>query len=181
VLRPWTSLTAPGPNAWSTWAQASPATPATGVLSGPVYNYMNASATQVQGTSRINAGTDYAILGIDAAGSGKLNGVKVRFVSTGYGQFDPAIDLLPLSDGAGSGVYLYDEAAGSVVKISTNGLEWSDWGINAYGQPYRETFTDDASVVEALGHPITLVEGNRENIKITTPFDMTIAEALLQK
>ena len=51
--------------------------------------------------------------------------------------------------------------------------------LRAYEQPYRENFTDDASVVEALGHPITLVEGNRENIKITTPFDLTIAEALL--
>ena len=49
----------------------------------------------------------------------------------------------------------------------------------AYGQPYRDTFTDDASVVEALGHPIHLVEGNRENIKLTTPFDLTIAEAIL--
>ena len=52
--------------------------------------------------------------------------------------------------------------------------------LKAYGQPYRETFTDDASVVEALGHPVTLVEGNRENIKITTPFDLTIAEVLLR-
>ena len=51
--------------------------------------------------------------------------------------------------------------------------------LRAYEQPYQESFTDDASVVEALGHPITLVEGNRENIKITTPFDLTIAEALL--
>lgn len=51
--------------------------------------------------------------------------------------------------------------------------------LRAYEQPYTEAFTDDASVVEALGHPITLVEGNRENIKITTPFDLTIAEALL--
>ena len=51
--------------------------------------------------------------------------------------------------------------------------------LRAYEQPYREAFTDDASVVEALGHPITLVEGNRENIKITTPFDLVIAEALL--
>lgn len=51
--------------------------------------------------------------------------------------------------------------------------------LRAYEQPYRESFTDDASVVEAMGHPITLVEGNRENIKITTPFDLTIAEALL--
>lgn len=48
-------------------------------------------------------------------------------------------------------------------------------------QPYNDGFTDDASVVEAFGFDVTLVEGNRENIKITTPFDMTIAEALLQK
>ena len=53
--------------------------------------------------------------------------------------------------------------------------------LRAYEQPFRDTFTDDASVVEALGHPITLVEGNRENIKITTPFDLTIAEALLHR
>ena len=46
-------------------------------------------------------------------------------------------------------------------------------------QPYNDGFTDDASVVEAYGFDISLVEGNRENIKITTPFDMTIAEALL--
>ena len=45
-------------------------------------------------------------------------------------------------------------------------------------QPYCDAFTDDASVVESYGHAITLVEGNRENIKITTPFDLTIAEAL---
>lgn len=46
-------------------------------------------------------------------------------------------------------------------------------------QPYQENFTDDASVVEAYGQEVSMVEGNRENIKITTPFDMTIAEALL--
>lgn len=48
-------------------------------------------------------------------------------------------------------------------------------------QAYNDGFTDDASVVEAFGFDITLVEGNRENIKITTPFDIAIAEALLQK
>ena len=46
-------------------------------------------------------------------------------------------------------------------------------------QPYRDAFTDDASVVEAYGHPVTMVEGNRENIKITTPFDLKIAETLI--
>lgn len=49
----------------------------------------------------------------------------------------------------------------------------------AYRQPYTPHFTDDASVVEALGEPVCLTEGNRENIKITTPFDLKIAAALL--
>jgi 2-C-methyl-D-erythritol 4-phosphate cytidylyltransferase len=51
----------------------------------------------------------------------------------------------------------------------------------AYEQPFCEAFTDDASVVEALGHAVHLVEGNRENIKLTTPFDLTVAKALLYK
>lgn len=51
----------------------------------------------------------------------------------------------------------------------------------AYKQPYTVDFTDDASVVEAYGRKISLVEGNRENIKITSPFDLVIAEAFLNK
>ena len=47
-------------------------------------------------------------------------------------------------------------------------------------QEQKDTFTDDASVVEGIGQKVTMVEGNRENIKITTPFDITIAEALLK-
>ena len=46
-------------------------------------------------------------------------------------------------------------------------------------QPYRDAFTDDASVVEAYGVMVTLVEGNRENIKITTPGDLNMAEAVI--
>lgn len=46
-------------------------------------------------------------------------------------------------------------------------------------QPYNDGFTDDASVVEAFGFEITLVDGNRENIKITTPGDLKIAETLV--
>ena len=48
----------------------------------------------------------------------------------------------------------------------------------AYARPYTPAFTDDASVVEAMGVPVCLTEGNRENIKITTPFDLKVAEAL---
>ena len=49
----------------------------------------------------------------------------------------------------------------------------------AYAQDYRDSFTDDASVVENMGHAVTLVEGNRENIKITTPFDCIVAEGII--
>ena len=48
-------------------------------------------------------------------------------------------------------------------------------------QPYNDGFTDDASVVEAFGFDVTLVEGNRENIKITTPYDLAVAEAVIGK
>lgn len=48
-----------------------------------------------------------------------------------------------------------------------------------YEQPFSATFTDDASVAEAAGHKITLIEGERQNIKITTPSDMTIAETFI--
>ena len=51
----------------------------------------------------------------------------------------------------------------------------------AYEQPFSDKFTDDASVVETLGAKITLVEGERRNIKLTTPEDMLIAERLLEE
>ena len=50
----------------------------------------------------------------------------------------------------------------------------------AYRQPYTPQFTDDASVVEALGERITLVEGNRENIKLTTPADLLLAKGIME-
>lgn len=50
----------------------------------------------------------------------------------------------------------------------------------AYGQKYRDDFTDDATVVEALGEKINLVDGNYENIKITRPGDLKFAEAFLK-
>lgn len=50
----------------------------------------------------------------------------------------------------------------------------------AYKQEYTPGFTDDASVVEAMGASVFLVEGNRENIKLTTPFDLIVANALVE-
>lgn len=51
----------------------------------------------------------------------------------------------------------------------------------AYNTDYKPIFTDDASVVEYVtGNKITLVEGNRENIKITTTFDLMMAEMIYE-
>lgn len=49
----------------------------------------------------------------------------------------------------------------------------------AYSQDYIPEFTDDAIVLERTGAKINLVEGNRENIKITNPEDLIIARSLI--
>ena len=51
----------------------------------------------------------------------------------------------------------------------------------AYQQPFRNEFTDDASVVEYSGYPIHVIEGSRENLKITYPEDLEIAAIFLKK
>jgi len=66
------------------------------------------------------------------------------------------------------------------VAVQTPQVFKSDWILKAYKQSYLPDFTDDASVVEAKGFPVTLVSGNEENIKLTTPFDLLIAEAYIQ-
>ena len=52
--------------------------------------------------------------------------------------------------------------------------------LPAYKLEYREAFTDEATVVEADGHAIHLVEGEVNNIKITMPVDLAMAESLLE-
>jgi 2-C-methyl-D-erythritol 4-phosphate cytidylyltransferase len=55
----------------------------------------------------------------------------------------------------------------------------SEWLLPAFEQPYRPSFTDEATVVEASGKKIHLIEGDHENIKITRPVDMLIAERIM--
>ena len=56
----------------------------------------------------------------------------------------------------------------------------SELVLEAYKQEFDKLFTDDATVVEKLGETINLVEGNRENLKITTAEDLIIAEAFMK-
>lgn len=55
--------------------------------------------------------------------------------------------------------------------------------LSAYHQSYKEKFfaTDDAAIVERYGHKVKMIIGSEENIKITTPFDIIIAENFLKR
>jgi len=64
--------------------------------------------------------------------------------------------------------------------VQTPQVFQSELLLDAYNIEYQDNFTDDASVVEKAGYKIFLAEGNRENIKITSPLDLVIAEALIE-
>ena len=64
-------------------------------------------------------------------------------------------------------------------RVQTPQVFLSERIIKAYQQSYNPDFTDDASVYEAKFGPVALVEGNRENIKITTPLDLQLAIQLI--
>ena len=53
--------------------------------------------------------------------------------------------------------------------------------VEAYSLPFNPTFTDDASVMAALGCDVALVEGDTYNIKITNPLDIEIAQLYLRQ
>ena len=53
--------------------------------------------------------------------------------------------------------------------------------VEAYSLPFNPTFTDDASVMAALGNDVALVEGDTYNIKITNPLDIEIAQIYLRQ
>lgn len=65
--------------------------------------------------------------------------------------------------------------------VQTPQVFQTDILLRSYNTGYCDKFTDDASVVENAGFKIHTTEGNRENIKLTTPDDMIFAEAILSK
>ncbi|MDP2721311.1 MAG: 2-C-methyl-D-erythritol 4-phosphate cytidylyltransferase [Bacteroidales bacterium] len=52
--------------------------------------------------------------------------------------------------------------------------------LQAYRQSWEDKFTDDSSVLESLGYPVILIAGEKENIKVTTPVDLQMAEIILK-
>ena len=88
----------------------------------------------------------------------------------------PVIDTVRELDGADNRTFDRNR----LCIVHTPQVFRADILLNAYEQPYEKRFTDDASLVEASGHPIHLIEGNYENIKITTPVDLQYASILIE-
>ena len=104
-----------------------------------------------------------------------------RCYATAAGGTGCAIPVVPVKDSIrevhGAGSHALDRSGLRAVQTP----QCFDLGQikGAYNVPYDSRFTDDASVFEYAGHAITLVDGNPENIKVTTPEDLVIASAFL--
>lgn len=93
-----------------------------------------------------------------------------------------AIPVLPLTDTlrfVGAGDSQHNVLRTDYRVVQTPQTFRASLLAEAFELPFSEAFTDDASVVEAAGHAVAMVEGNRENIKLTTPYDLLVADALL--
>ena len=66
----------------------------------------------------------------------------------------------------------------SIYSVQTPQIFLSEELKAAYGQAYDTSFTDDASVASAYGIPLSFCEGERFNIKLTTPDDLELARAI---
>lgn len=85
----------------------------------------------------------------------------------------PVIDSLKNLDGS-----LPEPDRSKIVAVQTPQMFRSELLKDAYRQAYREEFTDDASVAARAGVKISYSEGERFNLKITTPEDLKLAELL---
>lgn len=95
-----------------------------------------------------------------------------------YGNAVPAIDIndsLRLITSNGNKILKRNK----VKLIQTPQTFHSKILLPAFKIDYKDKFTDEASVVEAFGLKVNLIEGEENNIKITTPFDIQLAENLL--
>jgi 2-C-methyl-D-erythritol 4-phosphate cytidylyltransferase len=88
----------------------------------------------------------------------------------------PVIDSVRISENGAS----FPAERSKIFLVQTPQTFLTSQIISAYNQVINTNFTDDATVLESTGIVINLVEGNRENIKITTPADLIIADAFLK-
>jgi 2-C-methyl-D-erythritol 4-phosphate cytidylyltransferase len=97
-------------------------------------------------------------------------------------QYGQVIPVIPLKESLRQ---IFDDTSRSVNRsnfclVQTPQCFKKEVLTKAYNIPYHNGITDDASLVEEAGYIIHLVEGNEENVKITTQLDLIIAEQLVR-
>lgn len=94
-----------------------------------------------------------------------------------------AIPVIPLKSSLREGTFTENRAKdrSRFYTVQTPQIFKREIIIKGYKNPFTKTITDDASLVEKSGQKITLFEGSETNIKITTPFDLIIAKAILEE
>lgn len=94
-----------------------------------------------------------------------------------------AIPALPMKDSIRrvKADHTFAENRANFRRIQTPQTFLSEILLPAFDQPYEPAFTDEATVVEKTGHVIHLIEGEEQNIKITRPLDMLVAEQILME
>ena len=113
---------------------------------------------------------------------------KIRELFTAAQRVPALIPVLPVTDT----LKVLQKGADGILRSTGEPIDRSRiWGAQtpqiffsedlkaAYSQGYDTLFTDDASVAEKYGIPLTFAEGERYNLKITTPEDLTLAQALI--
>jgi 2-C-methyl-D-erythritol 4-phosphate cytidylyltransferase len=95
----------------------------------------------------------------------------------------PSVDTLAVLDRDPDGTLR--DAGESVDRTRIFGAQtpqmfWSEDLKAAYNQGFDISFTDDASVARKYGIPLSYIAGERNNIKLTTPEDLSLAEAILR-
>ncbi len=104
----------------------------------------------------------------------------IQRVISGAQQYGAVVPVIPVVDSLrriGGGII----SRGEVMAVQTPQGFSKDLLLRAYTQNYDKRFTDDSSVVESLGYSIEMVEGEAENFKITTPWDVELARILINK
>ena len=94
-----------------------------------------------------------------------------------------AIPVVPSKDSVrlmtSNGSEIFDRT--KVMLVQTPQTFLSKVILPAFNVDYKDSFTDEATVVESTGIKVSLVDGDENNIKITRPIDLKIAENLLEK
>lgn len=108
--------------------------------------------------------------------------VVERVISAVLGGAAGAVPVIPLTDSLrqidGGGHSSAVDRSSFVAVQTPQGFSGKELRT-AYSAPFSPLFTDDASVIEAAGYDVSLVEGSSVNMKVTNPVDLAIAEILL--